>query len=536
MVVDVTVPSVGESINQGILSSWLKQNGDLVEEGDDLFELETDKATIAVPAPGFGRLKIRVEPGAEVEVGQVVGSIEPGEAATTDGEVATTDGEAATTDGEAATETSEAATETSEAATETSEAAAEPGAAAAEPAVIAAEPAAAAAHPAAAHAAAAHTVAAQRPTARVSGTHSPAVSRILALHKLDPARIEGSGKGGRLTKGDVLQAAALQTAKLRMAAQKTAQAQDRMLAEAAARQAATRQAAAPPAAAQQAAAPPAAAQQTAAQQAVAQLAAAQQAAAPPAAAPPAATPPVTRTGPGTVAPNMPVQRRVPMSPVRKTIARHLLQAKQNAAHLTTFNEVDMKNIMDWRRRYGENFRKAHGIKLGFMSFFVTACCQALKAHPALNAQIDGEEIVYNDYYDIGIAVSTEKGLLVPVLRGADRMTMPQIEQTISDLAGRVRDRRIGPDELAGGTFTITNGGVFGSLLSTPIPNHPQSAILGMHTIQNRPVALGDEVAVRPMMYLAVSYDHRLIDGREAVSFLVNVKELLEDPARLLLEA
>ena len=230
------------------------------------------------------------------------------------------------------------------------------------------------------------------------------------------------------------------------------------------------------------------------------------------------------------------ERRVPMSPLRKTIAGRLLQARQGMALLTTFNEVDMQRVMDLRRSHGERFEKAHGVRLGFMSFFVKACCQALAAFPALNAWIEGEEIVYHDRYDIGVAVSTERGLLVPILKDAEALSFAEIEARILELAGRARDKKITPDELSGGTFTITNGGVFGSLLSTPLPNYPQSAILGMHAIQKRPVALGDQVVIRPMMYLALSYDHRLIDGREAVQFLVRVKELVEDPERLLLEA
>jgi len=229
------------------------------------------------------------------------------------------------------------------------------------------------------------------------------------------------------------------------------------------------------------------------------------------------------------------ESRQRMSAVRHRIAERLLQAQQNAAILTTFNEADMSAVLALRTKYKESFQKKHGVGLGFMGFFVKAACEALRAFPAVNAFIDGAEIVYHHYVDIGVAVSTEKGLMVPVLRDADKLTFAQIEKGIADLAAKARDGKITVDDLQGGTFTITNGGIFGSLLSTPILNPPQSAILGMHTIQKRPVVVDDQIVIRPMMYLALSYDHRLIDGREAVLFLVRVKECIENPERLLLE-
>ena len=231
-----------------------------------------------------------------------------------------------------------------------------------------------------------------------------------------------------------------------------------------------------------------------------------------------------------------------MTSLRKRIAERLVQAQHASASLTTFNEVNMQKVSDLRTRYKDDFEKAHGVRLGFMSFFVKASCLALAEMPIVNARIEGDEIVYNSVPDIGVAVSTERGLVVPVVRGADRLSLAEIESAIADLAARARDRKILPDELAGGTFSITNGGVFGSLLSTPLLNYPQSAILGMHTIQRRPVAepapdgKGELVVIRPMMYVALTYDHRLIDGREAVSFLRRVKELVEDPWRLFIEA
>jgi 2-oxoglutarate dehydrogenase E2 component (dihydrolipoamide succinyltransferase) len=224
-----------------------------------------------------------------------------------------------------------------------------------------------------------------------------------------------------------------------------------------------------------------------------------------------------------------------MTTIRQRIAERLLAAQQNAAILTTFNEADMSAVIALRTKYKESFQQKHGVGLGFMSFFVKAVVEALKAFPTVNGRIDGNEIVYHDYYDIGVAVSTEKGLMVPVLRDADRLSFAAIEQGIADLANKARDNKITVQDLQGGTFTITNGGIYGSLLSTPILNPPQSGILGMHAIQKRPVAVGDQVVIRPMMYLALSYDHRLIDGREAVGFLVRVKECIESPERLLLE-
>jgi 2-oxoglutarate dehydrogenase E2 component (dihydrolipoamide succinyltransferase) len=229
------------------------------------------------------------------------------------------------------------------------------------------------------------------------------------------------------------------------------------------------------------------------------------------------------------------EQRVPMTALRKRIAQRLVAAQQTAALLTTFNEVDMSAILDLRTRYQEVFQRRHGIRLGLMSFFVKACIEALKEFPQVNARIEGDDIIYHDYYDIGVAVSTERGLVVPVIRRAELLSFAQVEKSVADLAARAREGRLRPEELQGGTFTITNGGVFGSLLSTPIVNPPQSAILGMHKIDERPVARQGQVVIRPMMYLALTYDHRLIDGRESVSFLVRVKECLEDPGRILLE-
>lgn len=251
--------------------------------------------------------------------------------------------------------------------------------------------------------------------------------------------------------------------------------------------------------------------------------------------------PAAAAAPKAAAPalNLPVgeriEKRVPMTRLRATIAKRLVEAQQNAAMLTTYNEVNMKPVMELRAKYKDQFEKTHGVKMGFMSFFVKAATEALKRFPAVNASIDGNDMVYHGYQDVGVAVSTERGLVVPVLRDTDSMSLAEIESTIGDFAKRGRDGKLGIEDMQGGTFTITNGGIFGSLMSTPILNPPQTAILGMHKIQERPMAVNGQVVILPMMYLAVSYDHRMIDGKEAVQFLVTIKDLLEDPARLLLD-
>jgi 2-oxoglutarate dehydrogenase E2 component (dihydrolipoamide succinyltransferase) len=323
--------------------------------------------------------------------------------------------------------------------------------------------------------------AAAAPSAEVA--LSPAARQLAAEKGVDVSRLTGSGRGGRVIKEDVLA----------QVSQKTPAPE-------------TAPPAAPPPPSRERERPEVSAP------AIAQPVLA-----------PAGTPPGVR------------ERRERMSPIRQRIAERLLAAQQNAAILTTFNEADLSAVMALRARYKESFQKKHGVGLGFMSFFVKACVEALKAFPAVNARIDGGEIVYQDYYHLGVAVSTEKGLMVPVLRDCNRLSFAQVEKGIAELAQKAREGKISVGDLQGGTFTITNGGVFGSLLSTPILNPPQSAILGMHAIQKRPVVIDDQVVVRPMMYLALSYDHRLIDGREAVRFLVRVKECVENPERLLLE-
>ncbi|MDP8995925.1 MAG: 2-oxoglutarate dehydrogenase complex dihydrolipoyllysine-residue succinyltransferase [Pseudomonadota bacterium] len=391
---DIRVPSLGESVTEATIAKWFKKEGDAVKADEPLVELETDKVTVEVPAPASGKLeKISVVAGQTVAVGALLGSIAEGAAGAASSAPA-------------------------------------PKIAVPAPAPIAAMPA--------------------------EQTLSPAVRKAVVENNLNPASIEGTGKDGRLLKGDVL--AAME--------------------------------------------------------------------AKPAAAPVAVSAPAAPQG---------GEERVKMTRLRATIARRLKDAQNSAAMLTTFNEVDMSAVMALRNQYKEVFEKKHGVKLGFMSFFVKACIQALKDVPAVNAEIDGEDIVYKNYYHIGVAVGTEKGLVVPVLRNADMLSFAGIEKTIAGYGKKARDGQLTIADMQGGTFTISNGGIYGSLMSTPILNAPQSGILGMHKIQERPIAVAGQVVIRPMMYLAVSYDHRIVDGKEAVTFLVRIKESLEDPQRALLD-
>ena len=412
MATEIVVPALGESVKEATVAKWLKKVGDSVAVDDALVELETDKVTLEVNAKSAGVLKeIKVQTGSNVAVGAVLGTIGEGAGA------------------------------------------------AAAPAASKPAPAAAKAAEAPAKTEPKAQQAASKPVSNDSFL-SPAVRKLVDDKKVDTSNISGTGKDGRLTKGDVLEALSK-----------------------------------------------------------------------PAAAP-AAKAPAQPSGPRN---NAEREERVRMTRLRQRIAERLKEAQNTAAMLTTFNEVDMGHVMALRNQYKESFEKKHGVKLGFMSFFVKAAIQALRDFPAVNAEIDGTDIVYKNYYDIGVAVSTPTGLIVPVLRDADKKGFAQIEKEIGDLGGRARDGKIGLEELTGGTFTITNGGVFGSLMSTPILNPPQSGILGMHKIQERPMAVNGQVVVRPMMYIALSYDHRIVDGREAVSFLVRIKDAIEDPQRLLLD-
>lgn len=422
MAVEVKIPPMGESITGGLLAAWLVKSGDAVRKGQALFSYETDKVTSEGTAEVDGKITIAVEAGTEVLVNQVVASIEAGAA------------------GNASSAPAPAA-----------------------PATKAAPTAAAAPAPKAAPVAAKSGAAAEV---------SPSVRRLSAETGLNPAGVEGSGKAGRVTKGDMLAALAGQSP---------------------IRSVAPTAVAAPSAAA-----------------------------APSAPAAPVSIP--SRDGRTT---------RKRMSPLRRKIAERLVQAKTETAMLTTFNEVNMAPVMELRKRHGEEFLKKYGVKLGFMSFFVKAAVQAMKEVPAINAQLDGEDIVENNFFDIGVAVGTDKGLMVPVVRDCDQLNFAGIEKAIGDFGKRARDGKIQLPELQGGVFTISNGGIYGSMLSTPILNHPQAAIMGLHNIVERPVAENGQVVIRPIMYLALSYDHRIIDGKEAVTFLVKVRQFIEDPQRLL---
>lgn len=407
---EIRVPTLGESVTEATIGRWFKKAGDAVAVDEPLVELETDKVTIEVPAPSAGTLsEIVAADGTTVAVGALLGQI---------------------TDGAAG---------------------AKPAAAPAKPAT----PAPAAAAPAAAP---------KAPPA--DAPLAPSVRKLSAETGVDASTVPGSGKDGRVTKGDML------------------------------------------AAIERAASAPTPVNQ------------------------PAAAVQVRAPSPADDAAR---EERVKMTRLRQTIARRLKDVQNTAAMLTTFNEVDMTNVMALRAHYKDAFEKKHGSKLGFMGFFTKAVVQGLKDIPAVNAEIDGTDLIYKNYYHIGVAVGTDKGLVVPVVRDCDNKSIADIEKGIADFGRRARDGQLKIDEMQGGTFTITNGGIYGSLMSTPILNAPQSGILGMHKIQERPMVVGGKVEIRPMMYLALSYDHRVIDGKEAVTFLVRVKESLEDPARLVLD-
>ena len=436
---EVRIPSLGESVSEAQIARWAKADGDTVKQDEVLLELESDKASMELPAERGGVLRIVKQAGETVAVGDLVARIEDG-----------------------------------------------PGATVAPPQPLTSAPAAATGHVPSPPPAPAPPPTPEAPppppqaASRAVGPLSPAVKNLIEEHGLDPTTIVASGRGGRLTKGDVL---------LHLERRTAAQAA--------------------PAAAPASAPAPAAAPQ------------------PVVAAAPSVRPPVS--------PAAGDEERVAMSRIRKRIAERLVAAQHTAAILTTFNEIDCSGIMALRAQYKDRFQQKHGIGLGFMSFFARACIVALEEIPAVNAQIDGDDVVYRHYVHLGVAVGTERGLVVPVVRHAERMSFADLEREVARLAGLARDGKLGVDDLVGGTFTISNGGVYGSLLSTPILNPPQSGILGMHKIEKRPVVVHDEIVIRPMMYVALSYDHRLVDGEQAVTFLVRVKERLEDPARLLLD-
>ena len=561
MLVEVKVPVLAESVTEASLLHWRKQVGDEVKFGEGLIDLETDKVTLEIVAPDNGVLvNILKNNGEDVESDEVIAQL---------------DTEAET--GLAADEAEPAADEAEPAADEADRMAeAEPAADEAEPAADEAFPSMEAdseeqgpqaeteSEPATLETSAPQDQTESATTAPEAKL-SPAVRNLLAEHGVDAAAVPSDGD--RLTKEDILSYLAEQRAQAsgEPDAPEEATAADAADAEAADAEAAeavppTAAEAAPPDAAESAL--PAAADADAAESAPpaeaeapppATVEAADADAAEPAppaaaeAAPPAtaeAAPPATAEAPPPAA-AMPAdagkpetsrtENRVPMTRLRRRAAERLLSAQRENAILTTFNEVNMQPVKDLRARHKESFEKIHGIKLGFMSFFTKAVIEGLRKLPVINASVEGQDLVYHEYFDIGIAVSSPRGLVVPVIRDADALSFAEIEQAIATFGQKAKDAKLTLDDLTGGTFTITNGGVFGSLLSTPIINPPQSAILGMHKIQERPVAENGAAVIRPMMYLALSYDHRIIDGREAVSFLVAVKESLEDPSRLLLQ-
>lgn len=460
MAVEVRIPSLGESVSQGVISKWLKKDGESVAADEVLFELETDKAAMEIPAEASGVLEIVAQEGAEVSVGTVVARIVEGKGA--DG------GETAAKEKpprEAPAETEGA--EAPPAGEETK------------------RPAAEAVRPAAGAEGRESAPASERAADVLQA--GPAVRKLLAEHGIDPAEIRGTGRGGRITKADVLA---------------------RVGGEEAAGESGAGVVTEEPAAKKETAEPAARKPE-------------------PAGAKPAPPPRPSAEGEDV--------ERVRMSRLRQRIAERLVEAQRTAAILTTFNEIDMSAVMALRKEHKERFQSVHGVGLGFMSLFGRAVILALRDVPVVNAQIEGEEIAYHRRVHLGIAVGTERGLVVPVVRNADRMTIAELEAGIGELAALARQGRLLPDHLSGGTFTISNGGVYGSLLSTPILNPPQSGILGMHKIEQRPVVVNGEIVARPMMYVALSYDHRLVDGEQAVTFLVRVKERLEEPARMLLE-
>ncbi len=431
MATEVKVPALGESITEGTLAQWLKKAGDSVAIDEPIASLETDKVTVEVPAPVAGVLTETVaKEGETVEVGAVIAKIDE-----------TAKAGAADKEGAESTRTNPAG------AGENPELRGEEEAPEVNPAEDSGE-----------------TSDSDQIT-----TLSPAVRRAVLEHHVDPTKIQGTGKDGRITKDDVLAAAKAKEEQ------------------------------------------------------------------PSAPAPSPPPPPPPAPSKMTSSPGERREERVKMSRLRQTVAKRLKEAQNTAAMLTTFNDVDMSAVMEARERYKELFAKKHGIKLGFMSFFVKAVALAARDVPAVNGSIEGDEIVYHEYLDVSIAVSAPKGLVVPVIRNAQAMSFAEIEKTIADFGKRAKEGTLGIEDMQGGTFTISNGGVFGSLLSTPIINPPQSAVLGMHRIEERPVAVDGQVVIRPMMYLALTYDHRLVDGREAVTFLVRVKEAIEDPTRLLID-
>ena len=441
MAIEVKVPPMGESISSGVIASWHVKDGEEVSEGQHLYDLETDKITSEGMAEASGVISLKTNEGDEVEIGQVIAQIEEG---ATSGKAKTEKSSAKDSDDEEAKEKEDPGKMSQEEDSKT------------------------------------------KKESKADFPPSPAVRRLAEEHDLDPASVDGTGKGGRVTKKDMLDALEARDSKDAKEAKDSGEDSSRETS-------------------------PAKREEPKAD--------------------------ASEKKPTTSAEKSDRKERTTrkkMSPLRKRVAEHLVNAQRTAAILTTFNEADMSTVMGMRKRHQESFQKRHEVKLGFMSFFVKAVVHALREVPALNCQLDGDEIVENHFYDIGVAVSTPRGLMVPVVRDADRLSFAEIEKTLVDYGSKAKEGKITIEDLQGGVFTISNGGIFGSLLSTPILNQPQSGILGMHSIKERPVVVDGAVVARPMMYLALSYDHRIVDGREAVTFLVKVKEAIEEPERLLL--
>ena len=454
MVIEIKVPSVGESVTEALLAQWFKNDGARVKKDEPLFVIETDKVTLEVVAEEDGVLTIKVAEGETVPIGAVVGTLDT-EAAS---KAEPARGASQTDEAKTAKPTAAEASENKELQPPPEEEPEKPR----DATPPSAPPQATPIRP--------------KPARPESGDHqlAPSVRRLVAENSLDPSQIPGTGPHGRITKGDVV----LYLESNRPAS--TADKHDQDI-------------------------KPAGLQSSASVQAPAVL------------------------------PDTELIRRKPMSPIRQRIAVRLLEAKQNTAMLTTFNEIDMDKVMALRRQYKESFKQRYGVSLGMMSFFIKASIEALKEISRINAFIDGKDIIEHHYYHIGVAVGSERGLVVPVIRHADRLSFAELEQAIVDFVKKINENRLEISDLEGGTFTISNGGVYGSLLSTPILNTPQSAILGMHKIEKRPVVVDDQIVIRPMMYVALSYDHRIVDGREAVTFLKRIKECVENPERMLME-
>ncbi|CAB1078962.1 Dihydrolipoamide succinyltransferase component (E2) of 2-oxoglutarate dehydrogenase complex (EC [Olavius algarvensis Delta 1 endosymbiont] len=454
MLIEIKVPSVGESVTEALLAQWFKNDGDPVKKDEPLFVIETDKVTLEVVAEDDGILAIKVAEGETVAIGAVVGTLDTAAATLAQPKAAAPAADADRPAEPVSAETAKPiASEPPPAVEAQVSAAADPQSAAPDKPALSGAP--------------------ESPPAKEQ-VLAPSVRRLVAEKGLDPALIPGSGPNGRITKGDVVLYLENRPA-------------------------------------------PATAGE------------------PDAALVPGADPLSAENRTEAVLPEAePVNRR-PMSPLRRRIAARLLEAKQNTAMLTTFNEIDMSQVMAIRKQYKESFKKKYQVNLGMMSFFIKASVEALKEISQINAFVDGQDIIEHHYYHISVAIGSERGLVVPVIRHADKLSFAGLEQAIVDYVQKIKDNRLEISDLEGGTFTISNGGVYGSLLSTPILNIPQSAILGMHKIEKRPIVVDDEIVVRPMMYVALSYDHRIVDGREAVTFLKRIKECVENPERIMME-